>query len=131
MLRAIKVFVAFCLLVASSMQVHAQQVSAPFPSKQSALSTTVKTIKATKGVLAWGQCYNTVATVIYIQVFDTTAAVTLGTTVPNASFGIAASGPTNLPLPMQFNKAIKVAATTTVGGNTAPGTAVDCNFGFN
>lgn len=107
------------------------QVSAPIPSKQSALTTTVKTIKATKGTLQWGQCYNPSNATAYIQVFDVVGTVTLGTTVPKLSLPIATL--TNMPItgPAQFFSAIKVAATTTAGGLTAPSTALDCNFGFN
>lgn len=100
------------------------------PSKQSALSTTVQTVKGSAGNLGGYHCLNAAAAVTYIQIFDTSGAVTLGTTTPVLSFGIPASGAGNLEFSngINFANAIKVAATTTAGGSSAPATAMDCNF---
>jgi hypothetical protein len=99
------------------------------------LSTTVKAIKNTAGLLTMVQCYNANASQIYIQVFNlASGSVVLGTTVPALSIPIAptATGGYALPMPgVYFSTAMSVAATTTATGNTAPGTAADCNVAFN
>lgn len=107
------------------------QVNAPFPYKASGLTNSAVTVKASKGTLQWASCYNPSNAVAYVQVFDIAGSVTLGSSVPKLSLAIASGA--NLPItgPATFINAIKVAATTTAGGSTAPSTALDCNFGFN
>ena len=100
------------------------------------LTTTVTTVKGSAGELGAYHCLNPNTASAYVQIFDTAGAVTLGTTVPVLSLGLpaSASGPGggNLEWGMgiHFANAIKVAATTTATGSTAPATALDCNFGF-
>lgn len=98
------------------------------------LSTTVKTVKASAGMLAWYNCGNTNAAPVFIQAFDVAGAttVTLGTTVPSFTLALPTSSAIhgNLALPANFFKGLKVAATTTATGSTAPGAAVDCSFGI-
>lgn len=107
------------------------------PKLLNALSTTVTTVKGSAGQLGSVYCFNPNASVAYIQIFDaaTTGAVTLGTTTPKLSFGITpTAGMVPLPLSVMaagFLNGIQVAATTTATGNTAPGTAMDCNALFN
>jgi len=94
--------------------------------------TTVTTVKSSAGELGAYHCLNPNANAAYVQIFDTAGAVTLGSTVPVLSLGLPASDGGNLEWGMgiHFANAIKVAATTTATGSTAPGTAVDCNFAF-
>jgi hypothetical protein len=68
----------------------------------------------------------------YIQIFDTSGTVTLGTTTPKWSIGLLPSGGANLEFAngLNFANAIKIAATTTATGSTAPSTNVDCNFAY-
>lgn len=80
-------------------------------------------------VLSWAYCYNTNAAVVHLQVFDVGSPV-LGTSPPKMSLDLPASGPANFPLEATFLTAIRVAATTTATGSTAPGSPVDCNFGY-
>lgn len=97
------------------------------------LSTTVKTVKASAGELGAYHCLNPNASAVYIQIFDAASgSITLGTTVPKLSLGLpaAAAGNVEWANGINFATAINVAATTTAAGSTAPGTAVDCNFGF-
>jgi hypothetical protein len=96
------------------------------------LSTTVTTVKSSAGELGAYHCLNPNASAAYIQVFDTSGAVMLGTTTPVLSLGLPASDGGNLEWGMgvHFANAIKVAATTTATGSTAPGTAIDCDFAF-
>lgn len=102
------------------------------PSLQNALSTTVKSIKASAGTLGSYYCWNPNAAVAYVQIFDASS-VTLGTTVPKWSIGIPPTGAANLEMAvgLHFGTAIQVAATTTATGLTANASALDCNFGFN
>lgn len=93
------------------------------------LTTTVTTVGIAPGTLFWVQCYNPAAAVSYVQIFDTTGAVTLGTTPPTVAFGFPASSSQLLSLDMGISNGIKVAATTTPNGNVAPATALVCGFG--
>jgi hypothetical protein len=100
---------------------------------ENGLSTTVQTVKSSAGTLGAYYCYNpNTSAAAYVQFFDTSGTVTLGTTTPVWSIGIPASSAANLDLVpgMTFSNAIKVAATTTATGSTAPTTAIDCNFGY-
>lgn len=94
--------------------------------------TTVTTVKSGAGELGAYHCINPNASVAYVQIFDTSGAVTLGSTVPVLSLGLPASDGGNLEWGMgiHFANAIKVAATTTATGSTGPGTNLDCNFAF-
>ncbi len=61
----------------------------------------------------------------------TSGAVSVGSTTPKWSIGIPASGAANLAgLNLSFANGIQVAATTTAGGSTNPGSALDANFGY-
>lgn len=99
---------------------------------ESALSTTVSSVKASAGEFGGYFCYNPNTTVEYIQVFNASS-VTLGTTTPLMSLGIPPSSAANLNIQngINFSTAIQVAATTTPTGSTAPTTALNCNFWFN
>lgn len=121
---------AVALLCMAPMSALAQ-VTAAVPFKATGLTNTAVTIKATIGTIQWGTCYNPSKATAYVQFFDKSAAVTVGTDVPVLSVAIATLQ--NMPIvgPSQFVNAIKIAATTTAGGNTAPSAALDCNFGFN
>lgn len=90
------------------------------------LSTTVVTVKGSQGVLGGWVVYNPNATVAYVQIFDVSGTVTLGTTRPHMFIPIPATSGANLEMTngVQFANAIKIAATTTPSGSTAPGTAI-------
>lgn len=77
--------------------------------------------------------YNPNASVAYVQIYDvaTAGAVTVGTTTPKWSIGIPATSAANIArMGLSFASGIQVAATTTATGSTAPGTALDANFGY-
>lgn len=103
------------------------------PFLANAQSTTVTTVKATAGELGAYYCWNPNAAVAYLQIFDISGTVTLGTSVPKWSIGLPAGSAANLELSngLHFANAIKIAATTTATGSTAPTSAIDCNIGFN
>jgi len=100
------------------------------PYKASALTNTAVTVKASAGNLGGYHCFNPAAAATYIQIYDTSGAVTVGTTTAVLSFGLPASGGGNVEFAngVNFANAIKVAATTTGTGGTAPATAAECNF---
>jgi hypothetical protein len=95
------------------------------------LTTTVTTVKSSAGELGAYHCLNPNSSAAYVQIFDASS-VTLGSTTPVLSLGIPATSGGNLEwtIGLHFATAIKVAATTTATGSTAPSTAVDCNFAY-
>lgn len=104
------------------------------PFLKTALSTTVTTVTSSAGYLDSVVCNNGNGTensvTTYIQIFDTTGTVTLGSTTPTLSIPIPPSNPGGATaLHMNIANGVKVAATTTATGSSAPTTAVDCNFG--
>lgn len=89
-------------------------------------------IKASAGQLGGYIIYNPNASVAYVQVFDANAAITLGTTRPDVLIPIPPSSGANIEFGkgVAFASGIRVAATTTASGSTAPGTGLDCTFFF-
>lgn len=122
------------LLIGPPTEVRAQSYGGgAYPLRASGLTTTVVTVKGSPGTLGWLQCLNpNAATSEYVQVFDVApgTTVTLGTTVPKLAFGFAGGQSLAIPIAGNFTKGIKIAATTTAAGNTAPAVALDCNVGF-
>jgi hypothetical protein len=104
-------------------------VYGPFPKLANALTTTPVVIKASGGQLAWVACSNGSNATAFIQAFDTAGAVTLGMTVPKFIIPIRI-GTEVTPLPATFVAGLKVAATTTATGMSAPSAALDCSFGI-
>lgn len=105
-------------------------------SPQVGLSTTVKLVKASPGIVSIVHCWNPNTSQIYVQLFNALPTnVTLGTTAPVAFIPIAATstgGWSISPLALGgFRTAISVAATTTATGAGAPSTAPDCDIYYN
>lgn len=103
------------------------------PVIEAALSTTVQTVVASgPHVLTLVSCSNanqTATNFAYVQVFDVSGTVTLGSTAPNIFFYVGANSPGGSnQINATFTNAIKVAATTTATGSSAPATALDCTF---
>lgn len=100
-----------------------------------ALVGTVQTVKGTAATLGGYQLLNSAATICYLQLFDVASAtsVTLGTTVPDQSFGWPAGAAANIPpatIGIAFANGIKIAATTTRAGSTPCGTGMDVNIWY-
>jgi hypothetical protein len=94
---------------------------------QAALTNTQVNVKAAPGVFDAALCFNTNAAVTYVQVFDSAVAVTVGTTAPSFVVPLTASTVTNvLGLSRRMINGIRIAATTTATGATAPGAPVVC-----
>jgi hypothetical protein len=99
------------------------------------LSNSAQTVKSVPAPLLFYECYNPNATLAWLQVFDVAGAVTVGTTPPTFNVQLQPGQSTGLARPPTSTGAyfaansIKVAATTTAGGGTAPATAVPCDFG--
>lgn len=73
----------------------------------------------------------------YLQLFDTTGSVTVGTTVPDLSIYIAPNGGAGSGQTVvepaygfQFKNGVKYAMTTTVGGSTGPSNHGVLNSGY-
>lgn len=100
-------------------------------SSQTAL-TTVATVSGAAGKFGGGSFINLNSAPAYIQVFDTTGAVTLGTTVPTYVQPIPANGTAANGLGFVFSisegiiasNGIKIAATTTPTGATTVSTGL-------
>lgn len=108
----------------------AVQLPVDTPFLANALSTTVVTVKGSAGTLGSYYCTNPSVADTFIQIFDISGTVTLGTSTPKWSIRIPTLGAANLSMMgLTFANAIKVAATTTATGSSAPATAADCNFG--
>lgn len=95
-----------------------------------ALTNTAQAIKASAGNLYGYYIYNPNATAAYVEIYNIAqASVTVGTSTATLVFCIPATSAANLmfPVPIPFsNTGWSIAATTTGGGNTAPGTALEC-----
>lgn len=93
------------------------------------LDETEEEIKGTAGQIYFITCFNVSAALLYLQVFNNTAAaVTVGTTAPDMVFPIPTQGTTDgagfvlsIPNGIEMSTGITVAATTTPTGNTGPG----------
>ena len=111
-------------------KVNGTTVAADTPVLANALSTTVVTISSGAAELQSYFCHNPSAATAFVQMFDISGTVTLGTSTPKWSIGIPAGQSGNLSqMNLKFTNAIKVAATTTATGSSAPATALVCNFG--
>jgi hypothetical protein len=96
-------------------------------------------IKASAGQIYWIHCVNIDATPVYLHFYNaTTGTVVVGTTTPDLTFIVPSQGDANgagfalsIPNGIEFDTAITVAATTTVGGTGGPGTnEVILNVGY-
>lgn len=101
------------------------------PYSKTDLSTTVTTVKSSAGSVGAYSLYNPSIAITFIQFFDISGTVTLGTTVPVWTLAIPTLATLNLSIPfggITFANAIKIAATTTALGLTAPATALIVNL---
>lgn len=103
-----------------------------------AVKGTVLTISGSAGKFAYTDLINTDGAPVYLQVFDTTGAVTLGTTaptfvIPYAANATAANGSTERgehELGYAITAGIKIAATTTPTGSTPSTNGLTGTIGF-
>ncbi len=88
---------------------------------------TVSTISAISGAFGGYMISNENDAFIYLQVFDTTGAVNVGTTTPSMVFGIPPTASANVEFTngIRVSNGIKVACTTTATGSSAPSTGLD------
>jgi len=99
------------------------------------LTNTAVSIKASAGQLGMLYCYNpNSSNEVYVQVFNQSGGITVGSTTPAMSVGIPpvqnGGFPMNFP-GIQFTTAMSVAATSTPTGGTAPGTPINCTGAYN
>jgi len=98
-----------------------------------ALTNSAQAIKASAGQLGGWYIYNPNATAAYVNLYDiASGSVTVGTSTPKMNLCIPPTAAANLELVngIPFGTAISVSATTTGGGNTAPGTALEAMFWY-
>lgn len=93
-------------------------------------TTTVQRVSDGPCVLAGWYFFNPNAVTAFVQVFDTTGTVTLGTTVPDNSFGVPATGAANQldGSGITFTNGLKFACTTTEDGSTANASGLTVNL---
>lgn len=124
---------AFAYLVLPALAL-AQQYATNFQGALLATPQAIRTCPAniSAGCAAgWVQCYNPNASIAYVQLWDQTATPTVGTTAPKLSIGLAAQATSPaIYLQARLLNKLWAAATTTATGNTAPGSALVCNFGI-
>lgn len=105
-----------------------------WPFLANALTNTAVKVKGTQGIVDTVSCANTNAAIGFIQMFDVASAtsVTVGTTVPVFSLPVSPSIAfhASIPLGINFENGIKIAATTGIKNGTALGTALDCSIAF-
>lgn len=88
------------------------------------------------GTLVGYHCMNQNAATIFLQFYDAATATTInvGTTTHSWVDGVPANstsdGGSNLFLPVALANGLKIAATTTKTGDTAPGTGMNCRFSY-
>jgi len=112
------------------------------PFFDSSVVATVETLKASSGRLYLLEVSNpNVDQDLWLQLFDVSGTVTLGTTTPKQSYLIPAAVQQgaavkrgafdrSFVIPLQFDNAIKYAVTTTPAGNGAPGAGVTLNASY-
>lgn len=102
------------------------------PVGKTAITNSSVTVKNAPGQLAFALCDNNNAAWTYLQMFDATSP-SIGTNVGFIALPPSLSGGfTQSIVGLQFSNSIKVAATTTPGGSSAPATnTVNCTFGYN
>lgn len=101
------------------------------------ITNTFETLKGTPGVLGQAYFWNTNTADCFIQFFNN-AAPTVGTTTPTMVIKVPGGTSTNPGLAVidnfvagvRFTTAITYAATTTVGGSTAPASALTGQFSY-
>lgn len=120
--------IAFCALFASAAQAQFMDY---FTYVTTTLSNTIQTAFASSGPVLGYNCFNSNVYTVYVQLFDATSGVVVGTTVPVRTIPVAAGSPTGLQAPsppFAVNNGLQVAATTASGGSTAPASAISCEF---
>lgn len=127
----IRALALLALLLLASPEARAQSNSGGFPKAQNALSNTAVVLKAGRGVLRTINCGNGNAAITFLQFWDTTSAVVVGTTAPTFVVPLPVSNAFGFPADLNFQVGLKVAATTTATGGSAPSTALTCTFGVN
>lgn len=95
------------------------------------IGATATSVKSSAGQIYGWYIGNSNTSAIYVQIFNVASgSVTLGTTTPDMSLYIPASGGANVSFAggIAMGTAITVACTTTRTGSTAPASTVDLNI---
>ena len=128
------IVVALIFPLAGDGQMHSMAPSGPWQKAAfTAQTTTVQTVKASAGSFGGYYVSNVANTASScLQVFDTSGAVTLGSTTPSMVYEIPASGAANIEISqgVSMTKGIKLAVATTCTGSTAPSSGLNLNIYF-
>lgn len=116
------------LLCTAAVAVGQNYGSTPYDAN--GLTNSVKTVKASRGLLQVLSCYNPNSSAAYVQVFDTASAPTVGVTAPRFSIGFGATSSQSVPLGVGMLNAIKIAATQTATGSSALDAPINCTVAF-
>lgn len=103
------------------------------PTLFAGITNTVQTVKSSAGQVGKLYCDNPNATPIYVETFDVSGTVTLGTTAPTQAYYVQAASAAGFVLPSvgdQYSNAIKIAVVTTQNGSTAPTVPGNCNVSW-
>ncbi len=97
---------------------------------QAALTNTLVEPKSAPGTVRRVFCDNGNSAVIWMQFFDTSDTVTVGTTTPKFSLPIPEGAGPSLEVDVNFTTSIQLAITTTATGGTAPSDTTPCTITF-
>jgi hypothetical protein len=97
----------------------------------SACDNSAQIAKSGASLLVSADIYNSTGANIFIQLFDTSGAPTVGTTVPNYVLFVPAMGGyvKDTAIPYKFVNNIYYSCTTTPTGAVAPAVALTASFG--
>lgn len=114
-----------------STSIDASTIPGATPVMITGLTNSAQTVIAAAQVLDGLQIFNPSNATAYVQIYDTAGAVVVGTTTPVWSIGIAAGASVSMAdVNLAFANAIKVAATTTATGSSAPSSSLQANFSY-
>lgn len=102
-------------------------------SETDALVATAVSVKSSEGQIYGYHIYNSNTAAMFVHLYDIpSASVTVGTSARKITVAVPPGGGVDgiFPIPIAFRTAITTAATTTITGNTAPGTGLLTNFFF-
>lgn len=99
--------------------------------RQAALSNTAMSIKASRGGVYGYHFYNPNVSAVFVHIYDLAqGSVTVGTTVPKATYSLPSLGGVDgiFPIPIEMDNAITIACSTAVSSGGAPATGVLTNL---
>ena len=137
MLNQLRKFFRWFLLGDAPLGAFVPSDAATSTFRDPALSTTAVAVKASAGSVVGYNIFNPGSALAYVHFYDVAqGSVTVGTTVPKLSLPLPSNSSATVGIDSKqasvpYSTAITVAASTTPGGSTAPGTALVVNILYN